>query len=194
MSSKVAIVYHSGFGHTARQAEAVEAGVKRVVGVECRRVAVADLKESDAAGWSQVDEADAIIFGCPTYMGGPAAEMRRFMEQSSSRWMGQKWADKLGAGFTNSGSPCGDKHNTLVALATFAAQHGMVWVNLNLLPGNNSSTGSDANPNRLGASLGAMSQSNVDQGADVAPPESDLETARQLGKRVAQCALRWAVE
>ncbi|MEJ2299764.1 MAG: hypothetical protein P8X94_14965, partial [Woeseiaceae bacterium] len=103
-----------------------------------------------------------------------------------------KWADKLAAGFTNSGSQNGDKQNTLVDIASFAAQHGMVWVNLNLLPGNNSSKGSVEDLNRLGSYLGAMAQSNVDEGADVAPPEADLETAAKLGERVAKCARRWA--
>ena len=106
--------------------------------------------------------------------------------------MEQKWSDKLSAGFTNSGSQNGDKQNTLVDIATFAAQHGMVWINLNLLPGNNNSAGSVADLNRLGSALGAMAQSNVDEGADVTPPESDLETARSLGARVATCALRWS--
>ena len=68
----------------------------------------------------------------------------------------------------------------------------MVWINLNLLPGNNSSTGSVEDLNRLGASLGAMAQSNVDESADVVPPEADLNTARGLGERVARCAQRWS--
>jgi hypothetical protein len=79
-----------------------------------------------------------------------------------------------------------------VDIATFAAQHGMVWINLNLLPGNNSSGGSVDDLNRLGSSLGAMAQSNVDEGADVVPPPADLKTAQQLGRRVAECAKRWA--
>lgn len=105
--------------------------------------------------------------------------------------MEQKWADKLAAGFTNSGSQNGDKQNTLVGIATFAAQHGMVWINLNHMPGNNSSGGSVEDMNRLGSSLGAMAQSNVDEGADVVPPPADLDTAKHLGRRVAECSKRW---
>ena len=117
--------------------------------------------------------------------------MKRFMEATSSRWMESKWADKLAAGFTNSGSQNGDKLNCLVSFVTFAAQHGMVWINLNQLPGNNNSKGSTDDINRLGASLGVMAQSNVDEGPDVAPPSSDLQTAKLLGVRVAECARRW---
>lgn len=188
---KVCIVYHSGFGHTKRQADAVAQGVSEVDGVDCLTVPATELEREDAAVWQELDGAAAIIFGSPTYMGSPSAAMKAFMEATSSRWLEQQWADKLAAGFTNSGSQNGDKQNTLVAFATLAAQHGMVWVNLNLLPGNNSSTGSPEDLNRLGASLGAMAQSNVDQGPEDGPPAADLETARRLGERVAGCCLRW---
>ncbi len=191
MTKKVCIVYHSGFGHTARQAAAVAEGVRRVDFVECVELPVEDLEDTDAPGWANLDDAAAVIFGSPTYMGSASSAMKKFMEATSARWLEQKWADKLAAGFTNSGSQNGDKQNTLIEFATLAAQHGMVWINLNLLPGNNSSGGSVDDLNRLGGTLGAMAQSNVDEGPDVCPPEADLETARHLGRRVAGCALRW---
>jgi NAD(P)H dehydrogenase (quinone) len=189
---KVCVVYHSGYGHTAKQAEAVAEGAGRVDGADVSSVPVGDLEDAESAAWAQLDEADALIFGCPTYMGSVSAEMKKFMEASSGRWMEHKWADKLAAGFTNSGSQNGDKQNTLVSIATFAAQHGMVWINLNLMPGNNNSKGSVDDLNRLGSFMGAMAQSDIDVGPDVAPTASDLETARKLGERVALCAKRWA--
>ncbi len=192
MSVTVCVVSHSGFGHTAKQASAVADGVNSVDGAECVELPVEDLEAEDAPGWSRLDDADAIIFGCPTYMGSPSAGLKKFFEATSGRWFEQKWADKLAAGFTNSGSQNGDKQNTLVDIATFAAQHGMVWINLNLLPGNNSSAGSVDDLNRLGASLGAMAQSNIDQDADTVPPKADRDTAAALGRRVAECALRWS--
>ncbi|MEX0976545.1 MAG: flavodoxin family protein [Woeseia sp.] len=191
MEAKVCVIYHSGFGHTARLAESVAAGVRRVDGVECLLVSVAELEDAEAETWSRIDDADAMIFGCPTYMGSPSAGIKKFMEMTSPRWFEQKWADKLAAGFTNSGSHNGDKQNTLVGLATFAAQHGMVWINLNILPGNNTAKGTIDEPNRLGSCLGAMSQSNIDQGPDVVPPQTDLDTGSRLGERVALCTRRW---
>lgn len=191
MTISACVVFHSGYGHTKKQAEAVFEGLREVDGVEAALVPVEDLASPDAGAWETLDEAAAIIFGCPTYMGSPSAGMKAFMEATSSRWMEQTWADKLASGFTNSGSQNGDKQNTLVDIASFAGQHSMVWVTLGLLPGNNNSKGSIEDLNRLGASLGAMAQSNVDQGADVVPPRSDLDTARFLGRRVGQCALRW---
>ena len=191
MSYSVCVVYHSGYGHTAKQAEAVAEGVAAVDGVDCTTLAVDQLFDPEADAFATLDGANAIIMGCPTYMGSPSADMKRFMEASSGRWMEQKWADKLAAGFTNSGSQNGDKQNTLVGIATFAAQHGMVWINLNIMPGNNNSGGSVDDLNRLGASLGAMAQSNVDEGPDKVPTSADLETAKRLGQRVAECTKRW---
>jgi multimeric flavodoxin WrbA len=191
MEAKVCVIYHSGYGHTARLAESVAAGVRRIEGVECLIVSVEELEDAEADAWSRIDQADAMIFGCPTYMGSPSAGIKKFMEMTSPRWFEQKWADKLAAGFTNSGSHNGDKQNTLVGLATFAAQHGMVWINLNILPGNNTAKGTVDDPNRLGSCLGAMSQSNIDQGPDLVPPQTDLDTGARLGERVALCTRRW---
>jgi NAD(P)H dehydrogenase (quinone) len=189
--SKVCVVYHSGYGHTQKQAEAVAEGIASESGAECRLLPVAELESEEAPAWAELDACDAMIFGSPTYMGSASAAFKQFMEASSKRWMEQRWADKLAAGFTNSGSQNGDKQNTLLQFVTFAAQHGMLWVNLGQMPGNNSSGGSVDDMNRLGASLGAMAQSNVDAAPDVAPTKADLDTARAFGAYVARCAQRW---
>lgn len=170
---RVAVAFHSGRGHTAKQAQAVAAGAAAVAGVESKLIPVAG---ADAA-WEDLERADAIIFGAPTYMGGPSAQFKAFEDATSKKVMaaGFKWRDKIAAGFTNSGARSGDKLATLIQIALFAAQHGMHWVNLDLPPANNSSKGSETDLNRLGFWLGAGAQSNVDQGPDVAPPEADLE-------------------
>lgn len=186
----VAIVHHSGYGHTARQAAAVAEGVAQVDG------AVALLMTADEATgrWDDLLAADAIVFGAPTYMGNVSAAFKTFQEATSHAVMakGFLWQDKIAAGFTNSGARSGDKLATLMQLALFAAQHGMHWVNLGLPPANNSSTGSDRDLNRLGFWLGAAAQSNTDEGAEIAPPEADLATARHLGRRVADAARTFA--
>ncbi len=186
----IAIVYHSGYGHTMRQAEAVKAGVEHVKGAEALLLTV----EEAQTRWDDLASAEAIIFGAPTYMGGPSAQFKAFQDATSHAVMarGFAWKDKIAAGFTNSGGRSGDKLATLIQIALFAAQHGMHWVNLGLPPGNNSTTGSEEDMNRLCFWLGAGAQSNTDQGPDLAPPESDLRTAEHLGRRVAEAALQFA--
>jgi NAD(P)H dehydrogenase (quinone) len=179
---RVAIAYHSGYGHTAKQAEAVARGAASVSGTEVKQLGVADLPDEL---WTALDAADAIIFGAPTYMGGPSGVFKAFADASSTVWYASRWQDKVAAGFTNSGHMHGDKLNSLVYFAILAAQHGMHWVNLGMKGGWDTSVGSAEDLNRLGSWLGAMAQANKDQGPDVAPPVSDLLTAEALGRRVA---------
>ena len=192
----VSVVYHSGFGHTKVQAEAVARGAGEVEGTTVHLISVDELPSPDenhnyGGKWNLLNEADAIIMGSPTYMGSVSAGLKKFFEDSSAIWFGQLWKDKLGAGFTNSASQSGDKLNALMDMAIFGAQHAMMWVSLGLMPGNNSSTASIEDLNRLGSYIGAMAQSNADEGPDTAPPTADQKTAAALGKRVAEAAIRW---
>jgi NAD(P)H dehydrogenase (quinone) len=186
--TKVAVVYHSGYGHTARQAEAVFAGAQSVAGSEATLLSVADMND---AFWASLAAADAIVFGAPTYMGSVSAPFKAFMDASSKPWFTQAWKDKIAGGFTNSASLNGDKLNSLVQLTVFAAQHGMIWVGTGMMPAN-SSKAQRNDINRMGSFLGAMAQSDSDVGADVAPPSGDLETAKLYGKRIAEVAQKFA--
>jgi len=187
--TSVAVVYHSGYGHTAEVAKAVAHGANLADGITAKLIRVEDIEKH----WQDLDEAEAIIFGAPTYMGSASAPFKAFMDASSKVWFKQGWKDKIAAGFTHSGSQGGDKYNTISQLFTLAMQHGMIWVGLGLMPGNNSSKGSVNDLNRLGSSTGSLTQSNTDQGAE-AISASDLKTAEHLGKRVALIALQFAGE
>jgi len=186
MSVLIAIVYHSGFGHTEKQAQAVAIGVNSIPGAACK-VFIADKIAKDP---TELNEMDGIIFGSPTYMGSVSAPFKAFMDSSSKVWLHQNWKDKVAAGFTNSHSMSGDKLNTLVQMTIFAMQHGMIWVGLgemNRSPENNA--GQPDKVNRLGSFLGAMAQSENRDPLET-PPSGDLETAVLLGKRVANLALK----
>lgn len=187
----IAIVYHSGYGHTAVVAEHVAKGASTVTGATVRVYKADDLATPDKGPWDELGAADAIVFGAPTYMGSASAGMKQFMDASAKVWMARGWADKIAAGFTNSGSWSGDKLETLNQFAIFAAQHGMVWVGTGMMPGYNTKAGSPNSVNRLGSFLGVMTQSNADEGPDVAPPEHDRKTAQLFGVRVAETAARW---
>ncbi|WP_405668122.1 flavodoxin family protein [Streptomyces sp. NBC_01166] len=179
----VAVAFHSGYGHTTVLADAVVRGA-RDSGADTVLIAVDTITDDQ---WAQLDAADAIIFGAPTYMGTASAAFHTFAEASSKRWFTQSWVDKLAAGFTNSGAKNGDKSSTLGYFATMASQHGMHWISLGLQPGWSSTTGSENDANRLGFFLGAGAQTPVDAGPD-AVHKSDILTAEHLGARVAQQA------
>ena len=148
--SKIAIVYHFGYGHTEKQAEAVRDGAADVENTKVDFISVDDVDDN----WERLAAADAIIFGSPTHMGSVSAPFKEFMDKSSKVWAEQGWKDKIAAGFTNSASQSGDKLATLQQMAVLGAQHSMIWVGLGLLPGNNSSTGSVDDLNELAPNSG----------------------------------------
>lgn len=185
--TRVAIIFHSGMGHTAAVAKAVQDGVRSVPETAVDLVYTSDVGTS----WDKLNAADAIIFGCPTYMGSASAQFKQFMDASSPIWARLGWKDKIAAGFTNSGNPHGDKLATLMQLMVFAMQHAMIWVGLDLPGSANTSTGGNSNLNRLGSWVGSMAQSMTDLGVE-GIDESDLRTAYRLGQRVAEVTGQFA--
>jgi NAD(P)H dehydrogenase (quinone) len=190
--TNISIVYHSGGGHTAKLANAVAAGAASVAGVKVNTMAISgkDIVEGrfkNDAVFAQLDASDAIIFGSPTYMGGPSGQFKTFADATGGTWYGQKWKDKIAAGFSVSSSPAGDKFSTLQYFHTLAMQHSMIWVGLGELP----MQGNGAN--RLGSFAGATAQAGQES-PDLAPNEADKLTGELLGRRVAQAAKRWKGE
>jgi multimeric flavodoxin WrbA len=183
-SVQVAVAYHGGTGHTARFAGAVHAGVLSAPGCESSLISVDTIDET---GWAVLDDADAIVFGAPTYMGTASAAFHQFAEATSRRFIRHAWKDKLAAGFTNSGDKAGDKSSTLGYFQTLAAQHGMTWVNLALKSGWNTLRGTENDRNRLGFHAGATAQSPLGSRPDDVHA-ADLATAEHLGRRVAEQA------
>ncbi len=181
--TNIVVVYHSGYGHTQRMAQAVAQGA----GAELLAIdADGNLPEG---GWEQLKAAGTIIFGSPTYMGSVSWQFKKFADASSKPWFSQDWKDKLAAGFTNSAGMNGDKQGTLTTLFTLAMQHGMVWVSQGLMPSNSRSAQRD-DVNYLVSYSGAVAQSPSDAGASEMSA-GDLETARLFGERVAAVAAKF---
>ncbi len=181
--AQVVVVYHSGYGHTQRVAQQVAQGA----GAEL--LAIDAEGNLPADGWDTLNGADAIIFGTPTYMGGPSWQFKKFTDASSKAWFTRAWQDKVFGGFTVSASLNGDKGACLIQLQTLAAQHGGLWVSLGLAPAN-SKAASRADVNNLGGSVGLMVQCAADAGA-AEIPSGDLETAERYGARVAAVAAKF---
>lgn len=178
--ANIAVVYHSGYGHTERIAQEVA----KAAGA----TAYAIDKEGNLpeASWAALAAADAIIMGSPTYMGSVSWQFKKFADASSKVWFTQGWKNKLFAGFTNSASMNGDKHSTLSYLYTLAMQHAGIWVGTGMMPSSSKASKRD-DINFLGAFSGLMSRTPSD--ASVAEmAEGDLATAQAFGARVAEVA------
>jgi len=184
MSKKIVIVYHSGYGHTKKVAEAVAEGS----GAALLTVdAEGNLPEG---GWERLAAADAIVFGTPTYMGSVSWQFKKFADASSKVWFTQGWRNKLAAGFTNSASLYGDKGQTLNYLFTLAQQHGMLWTGSGMMPANTKAA-TRADVNHIGSALGLMTATPSDASVDEMVA-GDLATARAFGQRVAEAAKLFA--
>ena len=176
--SKIVVVFHSGYGHTFRLAQAVAEGA----GAELLPIdAEGNLSE---AAWAALNAADAIVMGSPTYMGTVSWQFKKFADASSKAWFTQAWKDKVFAGFTNSATMNGDKLSTLHYLFTLAMQHSGIWVGTGMMPSNSKAAQRD-DVNYVGSFSGAMAQTPSDASPDEMPA-GDLETARLFGQRVAE--------
>ncbi|MCI4646111.1 MAG: flavodoxin family protein [Hyphomonadaceae bacterium] len=187
----IAIVYHSGYGHTAKVAEHVRSGLE-AAGAQAKLYTVDAFVDAETGPWDELAAADGIIFGSPTYMGSTSAAMAKFLELTSKAWFTDGWKDKIAAGFTTSGSLAGDKNETLQRFATLASQHAMIWVNFGAKPGYSMSNSDFATVlNRAGHFLGLATQSLNDLPPEQAPDAADLQTAEVFGQRVAEATKRW---
>ncbi len=180
---RIAVIYYSATGHTAALAEPMRAGAAASAEIKLCRISGEDIMGGRFQNESilrTLDVSDGIAFGCPTYMGGPAAQVKAFADASSDRWSGKRWAGKFAAGFTTGACANGDQTNTMVYFAIFAAQHGMLWCGLDI-PGGEDKLGR----NRLGSQLGIASQPVAGT-----LPGADLATAEYLGQRLARLVSR----
>jgi NAD(P)H dehydrogenase (quinone) len=184
----ISIVYYSGTGHTAEMAHAVAKGACSAGDVSVVEHAIVD-QDFIGGRWqndsilNRLDASDAIIFGSPTYMGSVSAQLKSMMDATSPRYLQRKWVNKIAGAFTVSGSPSGDKLNMLITCATFAMQHGMIWVGVAESP----VTGEGHN--RLGCFFGAAGQALFEPPSE-APSVEDKLTGEMLGYRIATLANR----
>jgi len=89
---------------------------------------------------------------------------------------------------TTSGSS--DLNSAKLYLATNAAQHGMIWVNVGDLQ--SFLFGKDDGINRLGGFLGVMGQSPLDMsGKEAVLDPGDRLTSERFGYRIAEATKRW---
>jgi len=182
--SAIVIVYHSGYGHTKKIAEAVAHGSGGAL------IAIdAEGNIADAA-WDQIMAARTVVFGSPTYMGSVSWQFKKFADASSKAWFAQAWKDKIAAGFTNSATMNGDKFSTLHYFMTLAMQHSMLWVGSGLMP-SNSKAATRNDINYVGSFGGLMTATPSDASPDEVVP-GDIETAKKFGQRIADITIRFA--
>ncbi len=182
--SDIVIVYHSGYGHTKKIAEAVAQGSGGTL------IAIDAEGNVPDGSWEKIQAARTVIFGSPTYMGTVSWQFKKFADASSKPWFSQAWKDKIAAGFTNSATMNGDKFSTLHYFMTLAMQHSMLWMGSGLMP-SNSKAATRNDINYVGSFGGLMTATPSDASPDEVIP-GDIETAKKFGERVAAVTARFA--
>ena len=94
--TKVAIIYHSETGNTRQMAELIQQGCEQIEGVQARTMDINALDEAYAG------EAQAVLFGCPTYEGTCSWQMKKVLDE-----IGVDLAGKLGGAFCSQNWPGG---------------------------------------------------------------------------------------
>jgi multimeric flavodoxin WrbA len=191
--NKIAVVYHSGHGHTRHIATHVAEGA-RSAGADVQLLEAEQLTSNP----DDLLAFDGIILGSPTYLGGVSGPFKSFMDSTGRLWQNQRLKGKLAAGFTVSSLPSGDKQSTLMSMFVFSMQHGMLWVGNPILPEQHAGVPYDEAANRLGSWSGLMAQAGHSAPADSFVP-GDIKTARMFGRYFAEtldrvtCSVRKAV-
>lgn len=185
--TKVAIVFHSGYGHTKVVAEEIAHGVRNA-GATPVLLEIEGPSQDFKPLLDAATEADAIVFGAPTYMGDISVGLKAFFEASSSAWYTSAWKDKVAGGFTNSFNASGDKLHALMSIFVLSQQQHMIWVGAGQPAsshGTPAPTFAADEVNRFSYSMGVATQSD-NASPEVTPGSGDREFARRYGLRIAQ--------
>jgi len=167
---RVLVVYYTMTGNTQTLAEAVAEGARSVSG------AVVIVKGVDEVTKEDMEAADAMLIGSPTYWGSMAAPVKQFIDDwflKHQVFMG----DKVGGAFATGGGDGGGKELVVLTLLTAMLNNGMVIAGPHYAEGDARFGGFG-----VGATTGTDSP-----GVD----EAELARARNLGQRVATVAKRY---
>jgi NAD(P)H dehydrogenase (quinone) len=196
MTVRVAVIYYSATGNVHALARAVAAGADSAgAQVRLRRVAelAADAVVDQDPRWrrhadatasiaqASVEDlawADAFAFGTPTRFGGPAAQLKQFIDEAVGLWREGGLADKPVTAFTSVYNRHGGSEATILSLGNVFYH----WGALIVPPGYTDPAVYAAGGNPYGTSF--VSGSPTGAGPDAAA----LEAARHQGRRLALIA------
>jgi NAD(P)H dehydrogenase (quinone) len=196
--TKVLVLYYSSYGHIEQMADAVAEGARAAgAEVDIRRVAETAPQAVIEAAHFKTDTAhpviespdamagyDAIVVGAPTRFGRMPSQMAAFWDTTGGLWARGALIGKVGAAFTSTASQHGGQETTLFSIITNLLHHGLTIVGLDY--GFQGQMGVDEV--RGGAPYGATTIAGGDGSRQ--PHAEELESARYLGRRVANTAAK----
>ena len=192
--ANIAVIYYSTYGHTYRLAQAVEEGAK-AAGAQTRLRRVRELAPDEVIatqkGWhdhrvatqhvqeatlDDLEWADGFAFGAPTRYGGPAAQLKQFIDTTGPLWGKGALANKAATSFSGAGNAHGGQESTILAINNVFYHWGSVIVPT----GYTSPVIYAAGGNPYGTSNTAGNDGKID--------DAVLQAARWQGERLAHVA------
>lgn len=132
--TKIAVVYYSSTGNIAAMAKAIGEGAQSV-GAQVRVRQVAETAPAEAIASNQkwqdhfdamrnepiatLDDfewADGIALGSPTRFGGPASQLKAFLDTTGGLWFRDALVNKVGTAFTTASTAHGGLESTTLAI------------------------------------------------------------------------------
>jgi NAD(P)H dehydrogenase (quinone) len=156
---RVLVLYDSRGGNTEKMALAVMEGIAEVKEVE------AVLKKVDDVNLDDLEGADGIIVGSPTFYGLMSGKLKTLFDKSVQ--IHGKLVGKVGGAFTSSGGNASGAETTLLSILDAMLIHGMIV------------QGRHDHEHYGAAALGA-------------PDKKAIESCKQLGKNVTDLTVRLA--
>ena len=169
--AQVLVAYYSRTGNTEQMARGVVEGITRVPGV------AAVLKKVSEVSKENLEAADGIILGCPTYFANIPGEMKTFLDDWNWK-LKVDFTDKVGGAFATGGGQMGGQGHVVTSLLLFMLNNRMVVAGPLY---RNEKTGSVWGESGAAAMTGPL---------DPGVGEGELDGARRLGERVARLAAK----
>ena len=137
--TKILTLYQSQLGSVKKMAEFICRGITQEEGCEAvlRTVPPVFTNLSDnsekipesGAPYARLEDlsnCDGLLLGSPTRFGNMSAEMKHFLDSTSSIWMSGNLIGKPAAVFTSSSSMHGGQESTLLSMMVPLLHHGML--------------------------------------------------------------------
>jgi NAD(P)H dehydrogenase (quinone) len=148
VSTHILVVFYSATGNTAQLAAALAEGA-RETGAEVRLRTVAETAPAEAiatnprwqayvdsgphaelATLADLEWADGLAVGSPTRFGGPAAQLKSFLDTTGGLWARGKLANKVATSFTTASTAHGGLESTVLAINNIFYHWGAIVVPL----------------------------------------------------------------
>jgi NAD(P)H dehydrogenase (quinone) len=121
VGATVSVIYYSVTGGVRALAEAAADGA-RESGAEVRLLAANEAAHED------LEWANVVLFGTPSYYGTIAAGLKQFIDSTGELWRTGRLADKVYGAFVSSASAHGGQETTLVTFTTIFSHWGGIIV------------------------------------------------------------------